>query len=76
VSSAAEGTKTIGSKIYEKGSEQLEYVNSNPMVNDFTEKSKSALGSIGGAVTGITSSVYKKVKTVLIEEDEDDQSKR
>lgn len=55
VSSAAEGTKTIGSKIYEKGSEQLEYVNSNPMVNDFTEKSKSALGSIGGAVTGITS---------------------
>ena len=55
VSTAAEGTKQIGSKIYEKGSEQLEYVSANPMVNDFTEKSKSALGTIGGAVTEITS---------------------
>lgn len=54
VSSAAEGTKYYGGKILEKGSEQLEYVQSAPLVNDFTERSKSTLGAIGGTVSGLS----------------------
>lgn len=51
VSTAAEGTKTIGSKLIEKGSATYETMQQNAYVSDLTEKSKTALGQIGGTVT-------------------------
>lgn len=88
VNTAAEGTKAIGSKIYEKGTETFETVQTNSYVNDFTEKSKTALGKVGGAVTGVSTvsiifqpiicyqHVYQKLKTALIEEDEEETKRR
>jgi hypothetical protein len=38
------------------------------MVSDFTEKSKEMMGGVGGAVTGATTSVFKKMKTYLVDE--------
>ncbi len=70
----------------EKGSETYEHAQQNGYINDFTEKSKSALTTVGGAVTGLTTvryftcfyfmqSVYQKFKTILVEEEEDNPNR-
>eukprot|EP00347_Sterkiella_histriomuscorum_P020751 403336610 len=71
VGAAAEKTSQFGSKIMEKGSETYESAQQNAYVSDITEKSKVAFGAVGSTVSGLTSSLFTKMKTMLVEEDED-----
>ena len=45
----------LGSTIYSTGTTAVAVASQNEMVNDFTTKSKSAIGTVGGAVSGATS---------------------
>ena len=47
VGAATEQTKNIGSQIYEKGGEAYAKANENEYVNQFTEKSKVVIGTVG-----------------------------
>ena len=49
---------------------------SNEYVSDITNKSKSALGTVGGAVSGASYSLYSRFKTLLIEDDDEDERKK
>ena len=40
-------------------------------VGDITDKCKQTLSVIGGTISGATSNVYKKLQTMLIDEDLD-----
>lgn len=46
---------SIGSTLYEKGSTAVAVVGSNEYVSYSTNKSKEAIGQVGGAVVGMSS---------------------
>lgn len=55
VSTAAEKTVETGVKLYHTGAEKIsEIQQSNPKLAEFTEKSKSALTTVGGAITDVS----------------------
>lgn len=73
---AADSTLSLGQKVYEGGSNVVSGASSNEYVSDITNKSKSALGTVGGAVIGASYSLYSRFKTLLVEDDDEDERKK
>ena len=50
VSTAADKTLEVSSKLYHTSAEKLQELQQNPTVSELTEKSKNTLGVIGGSI--------------------------
>jgi len=62
---AAETTTAVGGSIYEKSSNAITTATSNEYVSDISTKSKEAIGTVGGAITGV-GSVFTYYLTFIV----------
>eukprot|EP00349_Pseudokeronopsis_sp_Brazil_P000650 CAMPEP_0202956312 /NCGR_PEP_ID=MMETSP1396-20130829/810_1 /ASSEMBLY_ACC=CAM_ASM_000872 /TAXON_ID= /ORGANISM="Pseudokeronopsis sp., Strain Brazil" /LENGTH=117 /DNA_ID=CAMNT_0049673257 /DNA_START=529 /DNA_END=882 /DNA_ORIENTATION=+ len=67
---AVEQSKNLGSSIYETSNTAVSSATGNEYVANISEKSKNAVGAVGGALSGATWSFYNKLKTYVVEEEE------
>lgn len=52
VGKTAEGTKNLGTSIYQTGSTVVQTANQNEYVNGFTQTSQKVIGSVANTMTG------------------------
>ncbi len=75
VHSTVDATKQVGGVIYSTGKLGVDKISENENVSHALERSKTTISTVGESVGSVSTSMYKRFRTLLVEDTGDEERK-